>query len=94
MNKQKQPDISIEEACSLILEKYPESLALTHYMDYYAYPEQFGSTAGPFKGKMAGQAFCTFTIEAWVFQNYAVLFCNGKVVKVVDDWNGINSVRV
>jgi hypothetical protein len=50
---------------------------------YYAWPEQFGSTTGPFKG-IGGAAMSTFTVEAWVGSEKTVLCCNGKVVKTVD----------
>ena len=50
---------------------------------YYAWPEIFGSTAGPFGG-IGGQAMTSFTIEAWSGGRKAVIFCKGKVIKVVD----------
>jgi len=34
-------------------------------LDYYAYPETFGSTAGP-RGGIGGCAMSKFTVEAWV----------------------------
>jgi hypothetical protein len=34
-------------------------------IDYYAWPQVFGSTCGPRKG-IGGQAMTTFTIEAYV----------------------------
>ena len=96
MNKQKKPDISVEEACTILKEKYPEESFITHYMDYYAYPEVFSNTGGPFAkvGGLYGQAFTTFTIEAWVHGKHAVLFCSGKVFKTVDNWEGIGGVRL
>lgn len=96
MNRQKEPDISAEEALTEILLKYPGAGVWNGTMDYYAYPEVFSSTAGPFRkeGGLAGQAFCTFTIEAWVDGMYAVLFCEGKIVAVVDNWKGVGTVRI
>ncbi|NET30658.1 MAG: hypothetical protein F6K19_01470 [Cyanothece sp. SIO1E1] len=35
------------------------------WLDYYAFPEMFGSTAGP-HGGIGGAAMSKFTIEAWV----------------------------
>lgn len=96
MNYQKDLELGIgrKEACQRILEVFPDSEALEYYMDYYAYPQTFSSTAGPFKGRIAGQAFCTYTVEAWVFGRYALLFCNGKEVIVTDKWLGIGTVRI
>ncbi len=49
---------------------------------YYAWPESFGSTSGPFRG-IGGQAITTFTIEAWAGETEALYVCNGKLVKRV-----------
>lgn len=96
MNYQKDQELDIgrNEAYSLLVEKYPEAAFYKNYMEYYAYPQTFGSTAGPFKGRVAGQAMSTFTIEAWVEGKHAVLFCRGKVVTIVNNWNGPGSVRI
>lgn len=47
-------------------------------LDYYAWPQRFSSTAGPFS-EIGGQAISTFTVEAWVDapSGYAALFCKG-----------------
>lgn len=98
MNKQKKPDVSVELAYAELVCKFPEEsdYFFTDRFDYYAYPQSFGNTGGPFckPGGVYGQAFCTFTIEAWVCGKFAVLFCNGKVIKVVDNWEGVGSVRI
>jgi hypothetical protein len=52
-------------------------------LNYYAWPQVFGSTSGPFGG-VGGQAFSTFTIEAWEFMGCAVLFCQNKRLKVTN----------
>lgn len=62
-------------------------------LDYWAYPQVFGSTAGPFGG-VGGQMMTTFTIEAWVCYNYAVLFCGERLIKVTDKWEGPQTVRI
>jgi hypothetical protein len=54
-------------------------------LEYWAWPQVFGSTAGPFRspGQLAGPAMTRFTIEAWHDGGgMAVLFCNGRVLKV------------
>lgn len=44
-------------------------------IDYYAYPYTFGSTAGP-SGGVGGQAFSSFTVEAYVSDQGIVYVCN------------------
>lgn len=87
--------ISQKEAYEAIVKRLPEEAEqfLPDYMDYYAYPEVFSSTAGPFRG-IGGQAMTTFTIEAWVCGKTAVLFCGDKIIKVTDKWEGPQTVRV
>jgi len=47
-------------------------------LEYWAWPQVYGSTTGPFGG-LGGQALTTFTIEAWHNgAGKAVLFCQGK----------------
>lgn len=99
MNKQKKPDVSVEQAYNQLEINYPNDVfwfrVLDNY-DYYAYPQSFGNTGGPFctPGNIYGQAFTTWTIEAWVCGKFAVLFCNGEIIKVTDHWNGVGSVRM
>lgn len=87
--------ISKEDAYKLITDKYLEEKMWwgSEELEYWAYPQSFGSTSGPFGG-IGGQAFTTFTTEAWVFVNLAVLFCGSKVLRVTDKWEGPNSVRL
>lgn len=85
--------ITKEIALDHIQEKYPYEHASLHHLDYWAYPQVFPSTSGPFGG-VGGQAFTTFTIEAWADGNIACLFCKGKVIKVTDKWQGPQSVRI
>lgn len=56
-----------------------------HHLQYAAWPQVFGSTAGPFKG-VGGASMSTFTIEAWYYNSKALIFCKGKVLKLVDDF--------
>lgn len=51
---------------------------------YYAWPQVFGSTSGPFGG-IGGAAMTTFTIEAWAFNEFGLYFCNGKVLMPTAD---------
>lgn len=94
--QKKDVNITLEEAYTLLKQRYPELLDThsIHDAEYYAYPQTFGSTAGPFKGRIAGQAFSVFTVEAWVFGKSAVIFCRGEVVKLTDEWEGVGSVRL
>lgn len=87
--------ISPEQAYEVIVKRLPEDAQHLneHYLDYYAYPEVFGSTTGPFGG-IGGQAMTTFTIEAWVCGKIAVLFCGDRILKVTDKWEGPMSVRI
>lgn len=90
--------VTKQQAIVAICDAFPTltSTILDYELDYYAYPEIFSNTAGPFNkpGKISGQAFTQFTIEAWVVGKVAVLFCQGDVIKVVDDWAGVGSVRL
>ena len=53
------------------------------YLEYFAWPQAFGSTAGPFGG-LGGQAVTNFTLEVWSDGKDAAVFCNGKFLKVVE----------
>ena len=50
-------------------------------LEYYAWPEVFGTTSGPFYG-IGGASMSTFTIEAWVNESTGecIYFCLGKVL--------------
>ena len=61
-------------------------------IEYYAWPQTFSSTAGPFGG-FAGQAVSTFTVEAFTDGRDAVLFCGGKYWKRVEKFNPSEAVR-
>ena len=52
-------------------------------LGYYAWPQAFGSTCGPFPG-IGGSAISTFTIEAWEFNGKALYFCQGKPLSCID----------
>lgn len=75
MNYQRQSDSREEAAKELGV---PEA-----WLDYYAWPQAFGSTAGPFGG-IGGQAVTSFTIEAFANGSEAVIFCRGKRLKKVN----------
>jgi len=86
MNQQQDNgSIKAEEAAKLLGKARGREYRFDN-LKYYAWPQTCGSTAGPFKG-MGGQTICTFTIEAWVLpNNMALLFCNGRVIKIVEDF--------
>ncbi|MBK3780167.1 hypothetical protein G3A43_07840 [Paraburkholderia aspalathi] len=82
MNKQITPSITADEVAEQ-LDCDAGSL------EYWAWPQVFGSTAGPFRapGRIAGAAMTRFTIEAWHDGGgKAVLFCKGRVLKVTDEF--------
>lgn len=96
VDRQVKGDVTKEQAWQELNSQYGEAFEIlpTCYFEYWAYPQVFGSTSGPFRGKIGGQGMTTFTIEAWVVDNLAVLFCKGKIFKVTDQWKGPNTVRV
>lgn len=63
----------------------------TQYIDYYAWPQMFSSTAGPFGG-VGGQVVCTYTIEAYAHGDEAVIYCNGRRLKRVSNFKPMMSV--
>lgn len=60
--------------------QYPEELK------YVRWTQMFGNTAGPFKGGPCGQMCTEFLMEAWSWHNFAVVFCNSKIVKCTDNF--------
>ena len=50
---------------------------------YFAWPQTYGSTAGPFPG-IGGQAMSMFTIEAYWDGRDAVLYCKGRYVRRIN----------
>ncbi len=84
--------VSYSEAQNILISVFPE--CRIYELDYYAWPCVFSNTAGPFSypGVIAGAAMTTFTIEAWVnVDGNAVVFCKGKVLKVIDKFEGSNT---
>jgi len=59
MNYQKQPPPEV-------LKIFKDRSVEIYDIDYYAWPQVFGDTAGPRRGGMAGQTVSAFTVEAWV----------------------------
>ena len=49
-------------------------------LTYCSWPETFANGSGPFM-RPAGQAITTFRMEAWIWEQWAVVFCNGRVVR-------------
>lgn len=77
-NKEHLMGISREDAA--------EKLGGENSLQYFAWPQTFGSTAGPFGG-IGGQAVSTFTIEAWWDGSRAVLFCGGRLLKITNHFD-------
>ena len=73
------------QAAEMLHKKFSQFSVDEYYysIDYYAWPQVFGSTAGPFGG-IGGATMTSFTIESWSMHNFAVLFCGNKVMKVTD----------
>lgn len=65
---------------SRILECLPANIL------YYAWPQSFSSTTGPFAG-FGGPAFRVFIIEAYTDGRDAVLMCNDKYWKKVEQFD-------
>jgi hypothetical protein len=79
MTDKKYPSVPAEDVAERLKSRADE-------LEYWAWPQVFGSTAGPFVG-IGGQAMTTFTIEAWHDGGgKAALFCNGKVFKITDQF--------
>ena len=81
--------ISAHQAHDILVSAYPAKLGRTdpygclpEDLEYWAWPQVFGMTTGPFGGR-GKQEVTTFTIEAWTDEYHAVLFCNGVVLKTV-----------
>lgn len=88
--------LSKQDAVEAIKKRLPQEVSQWITVDslsYWAWPEVFGSTAGPFGG-CGGRAMTTFTIEAWEQDRVAVIFCGNKILKVVDSWEGPQSVSL
>ena len=79
MNYQKINQNAVANSCE-ILDCDPSEIM------YYAWPQTFSSTTGPFGG-FGGQAISTFTIEAYSDGRDAILICNGKVWKRVQKFD-------
>ncbi len=59
--------------------RYPDELKYVRWL------QVFGSTAGPFGG-IGGQMMTEFLMEAWAWDIFAVVFCNGRKIKVTDSF--------
>ena len=94
MNYQiKESGVSAETAAKLLIEPGAPTELTGRYLDYYAWPQVFGTTAGPFGG-IGGATMTTFTIEAFYdpARGKAVLFCGKKVLRVVNDFKPLMRV--
>ena len=81
-----------EDAAKILKRFLPETPEdqIADQLNYYAWPEIFGSTCGPFHG-IGGCALTQFTIEAWEILGRAVLFCNGRIIRVTENFEPLNS---
>lgn len=76
--------IDEKQARKILMEKFTG--LSPYYLSYFSWPQVFSNTAGPFvkEGMLVGQAFTTFQMECWTDQYYALIFCKGRVVNVID----------
>ena len=68
------------------LDRYEEELS------YYAWPQIFSSTSGPFGG-IGGQSISTFTIECWTDGKQGILYCKNKFIKHVKKFDLIEAIK-
>lgn len=79
MNFQKKPSQQVLD----VLEKKGIS-HLREYLEYYAFPQTFGSTSGP-HGGIGGMSMSVFTVEAWVHtgdyvgESFTIYECAGLI---------------
>lgn len=86
MNHQKSPS---QEVCELFKIHGIERLDL----NYYAWPQSFGSTAGPRPG-IGGQAITAFTVEAWVNYCGATIYtCAGMYSFEKEKFEALKGIR-
>lgn len=85
----KEHGIRAAQACVKLDERYgkPDLRFDVDSLRYFAWPEVYGSTAGPFGG-IGGATMTVFTLEAWVTGRFAVIFCGNKIIDVVEDFEG------
>ena len=69
MNMQKRPP---SEVAQIFLDCGVD----TNELEYYAWPQMFGSTCGPRRG-VGGAAMSVFTVEAWTNMVVTVYLCAG-----------------
>ncbi len=72
-----------QEALELLKEEFPNEII--NVLHYWAWPQTFSTTAGPFlkNGMFAGQAFTTFPMEAWSDGKHTCVFSKGQLVRCV-----------
>lgn len=60
-----------------LLEDAAEKLGTeARFINWYSWPEVFGSTAGP-RGGIGGQAMTTFQVYGFIGHEKAVMYCGG-----------------
>lgn len=78
------------EARSMLLCRYPDDIEYYQgwSLQYYATPYSFSTTAGPFSNRniFAGQAFTTWTIEAWVIDSGEITLPKGLTGEQRREW--------
>jgi hypothetical protein len=65
------------------LERVAVATVAAEELLYCSWPETFGSSCGPFPG-IGGQACTTFRMEAWAWDQWAIVFTCGRVVKFAE----------
>lgn len=68
-------------------------------LSYYAWPQTYATTAGPFghSTRIAGQAFSTFTIDCWTYwednELIGYMFCNGVFIMKINNFDPITAIK-
>lgn len=75
-----------KDTAKTMIEKYTNKPA--YNIHYHAWPQLFSNTGGPFSkvGGIYGHAMTFFTLEAYSNDKYAVIFCDGKILDIVDNF--------
>ena len=85
MNSQTALDVFSKETQEKILHIFEVNgiQVIESELDYYAWPQLFGSTAGP-NGGMGGCAMTTFTVHAFVYDDEAAVLACSRQIRFVE----------
>ena len=74
--------IEKQDAWLTLVDTFGRDIGPIHY---YSWPQMFSTTLGPFtsEGRIAGQAFTEFQMEAWTDGMHTLVFCMGREVDII-----------